>query len=401
MSLDQEPGTTAQTCGHEFVWTDQHPRIKDIRKMLHTHDLLASDALDRIDVLSPPGNEATNGCPMAKRDMYALLEQYSVSDETIGKLWNQVTEIPHWVDWEQICRGQKLVYQYHGQMQLGHFVEVVESLDSVKPHGKGFASSVRVRLLHAKVRRRIMRLWKQRPAYYDMEQWGVPINDLHQVATIVAYSANLVFISLPRMGIFLTEQQISDYLALWRWVGHIMGTPVDWMATPVTAKAMMEAVLISEMEPSANSQIIANNIITAHAGFPPWYASRHFLAALAYRLNGDELALALNIDAPSAWHRGIVTMQLSVANFLSSSYVLIPKKWQERRDRNFIQYSHNMVTNRKIGGMGCSTIFEFQYIPQIGMMTEKGKISMSFWQRTMASVLGALMLLSGMISLYI
>lgn len=216
---------------------------------------------------------------------------------------------------------------------LLHFVQVVESVDSVKPNGTGFVSSVRVRLLHANVRRRIMRLEKQRPEYYDTKQWGVPINDLHQVATIMAYSASLVFLSLPRVGIFCTEQQIADYLALWRWVGYIMGTPVDWMATPAAAKAMMEAVLVSEMKPSTNSQIIANNILTAQTNFPPLYASRQFLAALAYRLNGEELAAALNIETPNVFYRSLASVQGATFNLLSSTYGLLPQPWQARRDK--------------------------------------------------------------------
>lgn len=216
---------------------------------------------------------------------------------------------------------------------LLHFVQVVESVDSVKPNGTGFASSVRVRLLHANVRRRIMRLEKQRPEYYNTEQWGVPINDLHQVATIIAYSAGLVFLSLPRVGVFCTEQQIADYLALWRWVGYIMGTPVDWMATPAAAKVMMEAVLLSEMKPSTNSQIIANNILTAQTNFPPLYASRQFLAALAYRLNGPELAAALDIETPNIFYRALASMQGATFNLLSSTYALLPLPWQARRDK--------------------------------------------------------------------
>lgn len=116
---DQEPGKTAKTCGHEFVWTEEHPQVKDIERMLFSYDKLANDALERIDALSPPGSEKAKGCPMDKRDMYALLEQYSESDETVGKLWREITDIPEWVDWNQIRRGQKVVYQYHAQMQLG------------------------------------------------------------------------------------------------------------------------------------------------------------------------------------------------------------------------------------------------------------------------------------------
>ncbi|EGX93493.1 hypothetical protein CCM_04867 [Cordyceps militaris CM01] len=439
MAHSQEPGTTAQCYGYEFIWTDRHPSVKDAHKMLYTYDKLANDALDRIDILSPPGNKAADGCPMSQRDMYSLLEQYSKSDETIGKLWRQVTDIPDWVDWEQIRRGQKVVYHYPGQMLLGllfislvggmgawriaetlsrtggfgvnvcrrrlletlqHFVQVVEGLDSVQPHGAGFVSSVRVRLLHANVRRRIMRLAREREDYYDTAQWGVPINDLHQVGTILAYSAMVVFVGLPRMGIHLTERQIADYLALWRWVGFIMGTPVDWMATPAKARAMMETVLICEIRPSESSKILANNILTAQAATPPLYTSRGFLAALAYRLNGEELCAALGIEAPNAWYRSQAALQGLMLNCFSGSYAVLPASWQARRDRKWIQFSHNMVTDRRLGGIGGSSKFEFQYMPKIGRVTEMGKMNMSVWQGVMSSMAGWLMLLSWMVSLY-
>lgn len=116
---DQESGTIARVCGHDFIWTHQHPRIKDIEKMLHTYDELAMEALDRIDAISPPGPKDGRKCPMSQRDLYALLKEHSQSDEVLGKLWSEVNTVPDWVDWEQISRGQRLVYRYHGQMLAG------------------------------------------------------------------------------------------------------------------------------------------------------------------------------------------------------------------------------------------------------------------------------------------
>ena len=321
-----------------------------------------------------------------------------------------------------------------------HFLEVVEDLDSVKPGGKGFVSSVRVRLLHSTVRRRIMELERQKQGYYDTRTWGVPINDLHQVGTIGAYSAALVWMSLPRQGVYLSEEETADYLALWRWVGYIMGTPVDWMATPASAKAMMESVITSEMNPSRNSQIIANNILTAEVGAPPLNAPRPLLAALAYRLNGHEMASALGIDRPNAWYRGRAWVLGLILTFMSSSYPFLPEWWQRSRDRvrfltpflihprfdtqaqypykyhthiythkaykakgtathvhvplthtsqNFIKFGHDMVTNHKMGGLGHSARFEFQYTPALGKTTEMGAFDSSgSWQRAVVATVG-------------
>lgn len=118
MAPYQEIGAIVETYGYKFQWTAQHPPIKDVQKMLRTYDMLANDVLDRLDELSPPVGQRPKGCPMQSRDTYNLVKRYANSDKTVGRLWRQVTEVPDWVDWEQIRRGQKLVYQYHTQIQL-------------------------------------------------------------------------------------------------------------------------------------------------------------------------------------------------------------------------------------------------------------------------------------------
>lgn len=228
-----------------------------------------------------------------------------------------------------------------------HFLDCIEDLDAVKPGGKGYKSSVRVRLLHASVRRRIMRLAKEKPDYYDTEAWGVPINDLHQLGTIDAYSTALIYMSLPRQGIYLTEEQTMDYLALWRWIGYIMGTPVDWMESPQRAKAMMESVMTSELDPSKNSKIIANNILTAQTNVPPLNSSREYLAALTYKLNGDCLASSLDIKKPGAYYNSLAWLQCQILNTISAIHPRMPKSWQEIKTKvcplSFKTQSH--VTN--------------------------------------------------------
>jgi hypothetical protein len=214
---------------------------------------------------------------------------------------------------------------------LQHFLEVMEDLDSVKPGGKGFVSSVRVRLLHATVRRRIMRLEHERPGYFDQQAWGVPINDLHQMGTVSVYSAALIWEAFPRQGIVLTPRQTADYLALWRWIGHVLGTPVHWMDTPSRAKAVSEAIMVSEIEPSRTSQIIANNILTSQTNVPPLYARREYLAALTYRLNGNDLSTALAIERPSVYWRAVVWVQCLFLICMGQLYPWMTASQRERR----------------------------------------------------------------------
>lgn len=205
-----------------------------------------------------------------------------------------------------------------------HILQVTLSLDSIKPGGAGFASSIRVRLLHAAVRSRIMALATSRPSYFDVSTLGIPINDLDCCATIGTFSATLVWLALPRQGIFLRQQEIEDYLALWRYIGYLTGTPVDHISTPVKAQKFMESLLMLEIQPSATSKVLAGNVLSSLAGQPPQLASLEFLEASARWLNGNELCDALGLGNPGLWYKMLMAGQCAFFVGLCYSYRAIP-----------------------------------------------------------------------------
>ena len=279
--------------------------------MKYSYDTLGEDALKVLTKIcstqkqnSDSGVCDVNAASVAKEDLYLLLRDHAEHDETLGKLWRDVNSVPSWVCWEQISRGQDCFYRYGGPILTGlafqsllggmgaarvvetlartggfstkvarhrlfettqHILQCTRSLKSIKPGGAGFASSVRVRLLHAAVRQRIMKLAKDRPDYYNIEKLGIPINDLDSVATIGTFSATLIWLSLPRQGIWMTKQEIADFVALWRYIAHLTGTPAESFETPERAKRMMEVLLLYEIHPTKTSIILANNIIKSLA----------------------------------------------------------------------------------------------------------------------------------------
>ncbi|KIX01120.1 uncharacterized protein Z518_10186 [Rhinocladiella mackenziei CBS 650.93] len=150
----------------------------------------------------------------------------------------------------------------HRLLEKTQFVlECTKNVESLKPDGVGFAPSLRVRLLHATVRRKIIQLAASRPSYFSVEQNGIPVNDLDCVGTIALFLATIIWRSLPRQGLHIREQEIEDYIALWRLVAFYMGTPTEFFSTPVKAKAIMESVYLYEYKPSPTSMSLARNII--------------------------------------------------------------------------------------------------------------------------------------------
>ncbi len=219
-----------------------------------------------------------------------------------------------------------------------HVLECTKSLESIQPGGAGFASSIRVRLLHAAVRQRILKLEQSRPGYYNVEEFGIPINDHDCIATIGTFSATIVWLSLPRQGLFLRRQEIEDYIALWRLIAHYTGTPTDPFETPEKAKAIMESIVMREIQPSQTSKLLAGNIIKCLEAQPPAYASRSFLEVNARWLNGNELSDALGLGQPSIYYWALMGGQCLF--FMALCYFYRSFRSLDQRKIAVSQHSH-------------------------------------------------------------
>lgn len=401
--------------GHSFEWTAQHQAREQMRPLTTTYDLLGAECLDKLDELSPPAKTPdltqNQACPH-RRDLYALLSQHHAADPSLSALWTQLYTVPDWVDWEQIARGQDVFTRYGVpsivsltfQSLVGgmagwrvvetlsrtggfgvkvarrrlletfqHILQVTRDVDSVKPGGDGFASSVRVRLLHAHVRRKILALSREKPGYFDVDAWGVPVSDLDSIGTILSFSAALVWIGLPRQGIFLREQEIVDYHALWRWIAYLLGTPTEpWLVDWRRSKVMLESLMVAELAPSEMSRTLANNTITALSRQPPAYVSREFMCAEAHWLIGRELADALGIARPSLLHRFLMATQCLYLMGTCYLYRSIPS-WDRVKNQRVRKVLYRFTVQDKKVGLGQETVFDFKYVPQLGLTTSPGE----------------------------
>ncbi|KAK5112106.1 hypothetical protein LTR62_004448 [Meristemomyces frigidus] len=350
----------------------------------------------------------------APRDLYVILQDHLDNDELLQRFWKEATTVPAWVDWEQIARGQDVFYRYGAanltglayQSLLGgmgaarvvetlartggfstkvarsrlfettqHILQCTKSVESIQPGGDGFASTIRVRLLHAAVRNRIFKLAESKPSYYDVQAWGIPINDLDSMGTISTFSATLIWLSLPRQGIYLRQQEIADYVALWRYIAHVIGCPTDRFATAAQAKRMMEALLLYEIRPTETSKIMANNIIKSLEHQPPGYASADFLTASARWLNGNDLCDELGLMRPGIYYWTLMAGQCLFFSLFAYTYRFAPTSWGwDRRHIDMLKKAfYQIIVHTKYGLKGEESRFEFKYVPEYETITEMGE----------------------------
>ncbi|KAF7121962.1 hypothetical protein CNMCM5793_009516 [Aspergillus hiratsukae] len=360
-------GETISKWGYSFKWTDSHLPKETLKPLRQEYDTLGAAALERIQavraaLLEESKAKATSPPP---NDLYILLRDHHREDETLSQFWNEVHTVPDWVDWEQLERGQRFFYRYaianivgfalqgfmaensvsllssgmypvaaqpysltvlrppqasskvlvrtggfSTRMLLGRLLEafqwlvqVTRSLAAIQPGGDGHTATIRVRLLHSAVRQRILKLCERKPGYYDVTQHGVPVNTLDSIHSITTFSCNHTWLQLPKFGLKPSQQEIDDYIALFRYMGYLLGTPTAYVETSEKAKLTMESCYLHELRITETSRVVAYNFVQCVQNLPaPFHVSRGFIEAGSRWINGDEVCDELGLGRPGVLH---------------------------------------------------------------------------------------------------
>ena len=179
-----EIGDTIRLWDHQFEWTEHHRSPQQLAPLRHQSDTLADRAFLELNLLP-------------KQDAFTSLERAILDPRNTAciELWNEANHVPEFVDWDQIERGQDVFYKYAGAaltgllndsliggfgsrrisevlVRTGSFgvssarrrlmqttqwiLDCTRSPTAIQPGGQGWKGSLRVRLLHAHVRSRIL-----------------------------------------------------------------------------------------------------------------------------------------------------------------------------------------------------------------------------------------------------
>lgn len=444
---------TFQVGNYAFQWTSLHLTSQEMEPLRQKYDELGNATVIRLQELAsqipneekeqgnPPPPPPAQRCPAS--DLYANLRAHHPHDAVLSEFWNQAHTVPDWVDWEQIQRGQKFFYRYalanimgfvlQGFMgentaapgvcevlvRTGGFstrkllmrlletfqflLQVTESLEAIQPGGSGHTTAIRVRMLHASVRARIHKLIQTRPDYFDTAKFGEPINILDSIHSISTFCCNHTWLQLPFLGVQPSLQESADYIALFRYVGYLVGTPDEHFQTIEHAKATMESMLLYETRISPTCLIVGHNFVQCITDLPPFNVSAQFVEAGSRVFNGDSFCDSLGHGTPG-WYsylcfRGFcwLVRTLAFAQHLSPAV--------DRAVTDYFRRTlHENVIHSRAGLCGGSKL-EFRNIPQIGKKIgreDSGRLSpgSSFTKRPVEAfffsvfVLGCLFLFS-------
>ena len=334
---------------------------------------------------------ASRGFPLKPQDDLLQVRYPPYIQTHIDEFVRYYSRVPDWVDPAQLERGQSVFLRYTGAItvslyhrslvagfsipkiarvvcstaylappssaeQVGHRLQDTGALVAscmgfgsapLLPGGEAWRTALYVRILHAKVRRTLLQQKK-----WDVDQYGIPINQEDMAATLLAFSINALdgveFVG----GMAVPKQDQEDYLALWRYIGWILGVYTshdDDKALPCTtttplppsldpcgpgwyekypspllhSRHLLQSMLLHLLHPDESSVSVSHHILgagtakqqeTKHGnnhddnGSSPNKISRtlrFYLRAYHCRcMIGDSLADALELPfAPDRWMR--------------------------------------------------------------------------------------------------
>jgi hypothetical protein len=220
---------------------------------------VGDEPMDRlVEWMSAAGMEQTR--PLFDRALTEGIANVPDAPDPLREFFIQIETTPDWVDPDKLRKGACALrrggadgmyiardvallggYQFSGfnktlvrtgALEKGsnkRFAETMQwamdviSEGGLDPIGIGYRSTIRVRLIHAFVRRHVAAMpdWRG-------DEWGVPVNQTDMAATLVG-----AIISPPAgaigMGILLTPAELDGIAHLTRYVGWLIGVQDEWL----------------------------------------------------------------------------------------------------------------------------------------------------------------------------
>lgn len=289
----------------------------------------------------------------------------------LAQFYRHYNQVPSWVDFDQIQRGIDVFLAYLpaagcalyyrslvGGFSIPKIVEVLKatrylvsdrkktlnrlidtggllaacfapsdssvSAASLRPGGKGWMAALRVRVLHAKIRRRLLQLKRtdedgHSVPSFDVKKNGIPINQEDLAATLLAFSVNVLLGIEIFAGKPLPANEQLDYLALWRYIGWLLGIdtpesehtssncdkavqesteplpPIDPCRPSILhSYASLESIILHILHPEPSSCDLVTHLLSVTGFFP-------FRAEACRKLLGEPLADGLGLPKSHCW----------------------------------------------------------------------------------------------------
>ncbi|MFS8069291.1 MAG: oxygenase MpaB family protein [Byssovorax sp.] len=263
-------------------------RVDRLAPYLFRVDPLADAVVEAFEALPP-----RRGWSMLEQALATGIASVPEAPEAIRALFAEIDDVPVWVDWATLDRGGELLFRsgimggivlgakslvlgyvspagnkplvLSGRLQqqaarrlneTSRFVQAVCRPGGLRRHGDGFAITVKVRLMHAQVRRMILRSGR-----WDAASLGAPINQHDMAGTQLLFSIS-VLEGLRDLGFRISSDESESYMQLWRYVSRLIGVdPEISVSAELEARALADLIAATQAAPDDDSRALVRALL--------------------------------------------------------------------------------------------------------------------------------------------
>jgi ER-bound oxygenase mpaB/B'/Rubber oxygenase, catalytic domain len=369
----------------------------------------------RLEELRLVGDDFADACLMKtalSEELLCAPETYTTQlseellcDPSLTRFLSHVQKMPEWLDWDLLRHGQQvfllnssscalglLYFSLIGGFSAPRITKVLDStnyltsesqektyrrlfetlemvidcvtggLDTMKVGKRGFMSVLRVRFLHCRVRRRLMSapIDGLITPTWDVNQYGVPINQEDLLATLLSFSVNVVE-TMFIIGVPVTDHDITAYLHLWKYIGYLMGidqASLHLLDSYETARGGVESIVLHLLHPDDRSGVIARNCLLAVSRRRPFFWTYSQNSCMARFLLGKQLCDALSIKESaflSVDYIYIAFVLLFIRLYAWFLFYLCPSSWKNRiitRTESILRRSVQLALRKNSANVG-------------------------------------------------
>ena len=218
------------------------------------------------------------------------------------------------------------------QQNNRHLIEICMP-GGLARYGDGWKLSVRIRLIHAQVRRLL-----RGSEDWDAETWGTPLSAAQMAFASAAFSA-LLLEKAEMLGARPDKAARDGFMGIWRYVAWLFGVPETILFRDYDeAMALCRTAFVCEPPPAEESIVMANGLINSAplivgAEGPARRAFVKFVYRVSRALIGD--ALADRLGFPRQWTAGLLPLMRWQRRLLKLQDRLMPGRARARHARNF------------------------------------------------------------------
>lgn len=213
---------------YQQMWEMQPPSFNDFPQKRTSGQLKKTE-----DLAVCQGQEVFKS---ASFEILSSLLHYSL---TLGFSSSQLTSTLRETDY---LTSAKREIAWRRLLETTQFV-LDASSESLQPGvGAGWKSCLRVRLLHAQVRRRIL-AGRGRLGQYDPKVDGIPIHQGHLMATLGSFCIAPIW-SMRRVGTRIPRSDEEALVALWQRIGFFMGVDVELLQSHFSSLHRAESFFV-------------------------------------------------------------------------------------------------------------------------------------------------------------